>query len=85
MPTMERDINRQHSDTLVSKITNERERFVSAWQRGAGSRELNEIRETIKELNDLLWETTLPDENKDQLRSGASFQRDSYVPPRNLP
>ena len=56
---MERDVNGQNSEALVRKLTTERERFVSAWQRGAGSSELNEIRENIKELNDLLWESTL--------------------------
>ena len=55
---MERDINGQHSELLVRKITIERERFVSAWQQGAESSELNQIRENIRELNDLLWETT---------------------------
>ena len=48
-----------YSDSLVKKITAERERFIFAWQHGAASKELNEIREHIKELNDLLWETTL--------------------------
>jgi hypothetical protein len=56
---MERDINRQQSDYLVRKITSEREKFVSAWEQGAGNKELNEIRANIKELNDLLWESTL--------------------------
>jgi hypothetical protein len=55
---MERDINRQQSDYLVRKIISEREKFVWAWQQGAGNKELNEIRANIKELDDLLWETT---------------------------
>lgn len=55
---MERDMNRQQSDHLVRKITSEREKFILAWQRGAGSEELNEIRANIKELDDLLWEST---------------------------
>ena len=55
---MERNVNTLNSEALVRKLTSERERFVSAWQQGAGSSELNEIRENIKELNDLLWETT---------------------------
>jgi len=77
---MERDINGQHCESLVRKITTERERFVSAWQQGAGSRELNEIRENIKELNDLLWETTLQHANGNGFsRSGYGAQRDSQT------
>lgn len=77
---MERDINRQHSESLVRKITTERERFVSAWQHGAGSTELNEIRENIKELNDLLWETTLQHGNGNGVsRSGSGPQRDPQI------
>lgn len=74
---MERDSNRAHSESLVRKITNERERFVSAWQEGAGSIELNEIRENIKELNDLLWETTLQEGHPDPSRYGFGSHRDS--------
>lgn len=54
---MERDTNRHHADSLVREITEEREKFVSAWQQGARSPELNQIRQNIKQLNDLLWET----------------------------
>ena len=75
---MERDSNRAHSESLVRKITNERERFVSAWQQGAGSSELNEIRENIKELNDMLWETTLQEGHRDPSRYGFGSHRDSY-------
>jgi hypothetical protein len=53
---MERDINRYHSDTLVRRIIEERERFVSAWHRGAGAEELTKIRQNIQQLDDLLWE-----------------------------
>jgi hypothetical protein len=83
MIKMERDINRQHSESLVRKITAERERFVSAWQQGARTPELNEIRENIKQLNDLLWETTL--EHDGSHRSGSGSQRDyrSRVAPLN--
>lgn len=56
---MERDVNGQYSESLVRKITTERERFVFALQQGASGNELKKIRESIKELNDLLWETTL--------------------------
>lgn len=74
---MERDINRQPSDSILRRITEERERFVSAWQRGARSPELNEIRESIQKLNDLLWDTTLQHANMHQpLRSGNGSQRD---------
>ena len=85
---MERDSNRAHSESLVRKITNERERFVSAWQQGAASTELNEIRENIKELNDLLWETTLQEGHPDPSRYGFGSHRDSYsrvTPRQNQP
>jgi hypothetical protein len=52
---MERDNYRHSSESLVRKITEERDRFVSAWQHGADSTELNHIRENIQQLNDLLW------------------------------
>ena len=63
---MERDINRHQLDSLIRKLTSEREKFVSAWQRGAGSKELNEIRENIKELDDLLWESTMQNDKGNQ-------------------
>jgi hypothetical protein len=52
---MEQDNNRQHAETLVRKIVDERERFVSAWQQGADSGELTQIRQNIQHLDDLLW------------------------------
>ena len=55
---MERDYNRQKPDSLVRKITEERERFVSAWQHGARTPELNQIRKNIQHLNDLLLDST---------------------------
>ena len=61
---MEREANRQQSDFLVRKITREREKFLTAWQQGAGSKELNEIRANIQELDDLLWETTVQQDGK---------------------
>jgi hypothetical protein len=56
---MERDVNRHHSESLVRQLTEERERFVSAWQSGARTPELNKIRQNIQQLNDLLWQSTL--------------------------
>jgi len=86
---MERDINRQHSESLVRRITEERERFVSAWEQGAGTPELNHIRENIKQLNDLLWETTLqPATGSEASRSGDGSQRntqDRAAPRYNRP
>lgn len=74
---MERDINRQQSESIVRKLTEERERFVSAWQQGARSPELNHIRQNIQHLNDLLWEMTLQHNNSHETyRSGNGFQRD---------
>ncbi|MGZ5133508.1 MAG: hypothetical protein ACXWCG_00095 [Flavitalea sp.] len=68
---MERDINRQSAETLVRQITQERQRFLSAWEQGARSPELNQIRQHIKQLNELLWETTISHSNgSDVLRSG---------------
>jgi|GEM_PF-6349301 len=55
---MERDINRQQAESLVREISQERERFLSAWEEGALSPELNQIRNNIKQLNELLWETS---------------------------
>jgi hypothetical protein len=55
---MERNNYQEHTESLVRKITNEREKFVSAWQHGAKSGELNQIRENIQELNDLLWDAS---------------------------
>ena len=85
---MERDMNRAHSELLVRQITNEREKFVAAWQQGAGGTELNEIRENIKQMNDLLWEATLQQDNVDPSRSAFGPQRDSQnrlTPSRNRP
>jgi hypothetical protein len=67
---MERDINRYHSDTLVRRIIEERERFVSAWHRGARSEELTKIRQNIQQLDDLLWEeaTNHPADVRDTYR-----------------
>lgn len=56
---MERDMKREHSESLVRQIAEERERFLSAWQQGARTPELNQIRENIRQLNDRLWDTTL--------------------------
>lgn len=86
---MERDIYRQHSESLVRKIAEERERFVSAWQEGARTPELNRIRENIKQLNDLLWETTLkPANGREASRSGEGYHRNFQnegVPRNNRP
>jgi hypothetical protein len=68
---MEREISRQHADNLVRRITEERERFVSAWHRGAGSEELNQIRKNIKQLDDLLWGETYDDRVPETFRSGG--------------
>ena len=85
---MERDTNRQHAESLVRRITEERERFVSAWQRGARTPELNEIRENIRELDNLLWETTLkaggPQSSMPGERSDRAF-RDHVVLRNNRP
>lgn len=69
---MERDNYRHSSESLVRKITEERERFVSAWQHGADSRELNEIRENIQQLNVLLWNAS---NEEDRLSSQRGMQR----------
>jgi hypothetical protein len=68
---MERDKSRQHADNLVRRITEERERFVSAWHRGAGSEELNQIRRNIKQLDDLLWEEGDHDRVPETFRPGG--------------
>ena len=74
---MERDINRQNTESLVRQITQERQRFISAWEQGARSLELNKIRQNINQLNELLWETTLTHSgNPDLLRSGSLDRRD---------
>ena len=77
---MERDINRQQSESLVRKITEERERFVSAWQQGARAAELNEIRRNIQQLNDQLWEASRYHSNNHvTFRPGNGSQRDSQT------
>ena len=74
---MERDMNRHHSESLVRELREERERFVSAWQHGARSLELNQIRQNIKQLNDLLWEKTLQHNGvAETYRSGGDSERD---------
>jgi hypothetical protein len=73
---MERDNNRYHTETLVRKITDERERFVSAWEDGADSVQLNQIRQNIQQLNDLLWDASS--------RDGAFSQRTITANDRNL-
>jgi hypothetical protein len=74
---MERDINRHQTEFLVRQITEERERFVVAWNQGAGFPELNQIRQNIKKLNDLLWETTIQYNNSSETyRSDYGYQRD---------
>ena len=70
---MERDLNRQNAETLVRQITQERQKFMSAWEQGARSPELNQIRQNIKQLNELLWETTLPHSN------GSEVLRPGYI------
>ena len=85
---MERDINRHHAESLVRKITEERNRFVSAWQQGARTPELNQIRENIKQLDDLLWETTLPADGPQGTRIGNPSDRifhDRMAPRNNRP
>lgn len=75
---MERDMNRHQSESLVRKLTEERERFVSAWQQGARSAELNQIRQSIKQLNDLLWATILQHNGTaETYRSNNGSLRDS--------
>ena len=56
---MERNNDNYNTESLVRKLTEERERFVSAWQHGAGSTELNNIRQNIQQLNDLLWNASV--------------------------
>jgi hypothetical protein len=74
---MERDINRQHAESLVRQINEERRRFVSAWEQGARSPELNQIRKNIKQLNELLWETTMPHSGSSEVsRSGYIHHSD---------
>ncbi len=85
---MERDINRQHAESLVRKITEERERFVSAWEHGARTPELNQIRQNIKQLNDLLWETTLPADGPQGSRTSGTSGKilyDGVAPMNNRP
>ena len=72
MIPMERDVNRHHTDSLVRELTEERERFVSAWQSGARTPELNRIRQNIQQLNDLLWSATVQG-----VKSGSEAARDS--------
>lgn len=72
---MERDINRQHADSLVRQINEERQRFVSAWEQGARSPELNRIRQNIEQLNELLWETTLPHSDSSEVSRSAYMHR----------
>lgn len=67
---MERDIKRQQGESLVRQITEERERFLSAWEQGARTPELNQIRENIKHLNDLLWANTIPGEIRQEPQPG---------------
>ena len=75
---MERDINRQQSESLVREIRQERERFVSAIERGASAPELNKIREYINHLNELLWESTLQKHtDHESSRPTGGFERDS--------
>ena len=74
---MERDINRQNAESLVRQITQERQKFMSAWEQGARSPELNKIRQNIKQLNELLWDTTLlHSSSSDVLRTGYLDQGD---------
>lgn len=74
---MEVSINRNHAESLVRKITEEREKFLSAWHQGAGSPELNRIRENIQKLDDLLWETNLHHGDPGEIyRSGTGSSRD---------
>ncbi|MBC7829541.1 MAG: hypothetical protein H7122_17485 [Chitinophagaceae bacterium] len=74
---MERDTNRDHPESLVRRLTEERERFVSAWQQGARPAELTQIRQNIKQLNDLLWERTLQHNGvAEAYQSGDASQRD---------
>lgn len=56
---MERNNDNYNTESLVRKLTEERERFVSAWQHGAGSNELHNIRQNIQQLNDLLWDASV--------------------------
>ena len=85
---MERDINRQQADSLVRQLTEERERFVSAWQQGAGTPELNQIRKNIQRLNDLLWDSgrnTISGSLKTASESSRDFQNRHGGPGNNHP
>lgn len=74
---MERDSNRHHSESLVRQLTEERERFVSAWHHGAGGPELSQIRKNIQKLNDLLWDATRTNINTPGRKSASESTRDS--------
>lgn len=68
---MERDNYNPHTDSLVRRITEERERFVSAWQHGAAPGELNQIRQSIQRLNELLWNASTNAERTAENSRGA--------------
>jgi len=82
---MERDINRQQAESIVRKITEERERFLSAWEQGARSGDLNQIRQKIQYLNDLLWEASAPGNELSEHSRAGGYHHDRESSSRTGP